>query len=102
MDQGKQTGYDIFIQKTFRLKMWLLRLDVFWVKLGGADPVAMIKELKGRVSQLHLKDLKKKSNYPKFRKSVPPDTFDEIGDGIINMDPDYENCSKNRRSPLPC
>ena len=60
----------------------------------------MIKKLKGRVSQLHLKDLKNKSKIPNFG-SVPPDTFDEIGDGMINMDPDYENCSKNRRSPLP-
>ena len=61
-------------------------MDVFWVKLGGRNPLAMIEELKGRISQLHLKDLKKKSIIPNFGK-VKPDTFDEIGDGMIKMEP---------------
>ena len=61
-------------------------MDVFWVKLGGENPVAMIKKLKGRISQLHLKDLKKKSVIPNFGK-VTHDTFDEIGDGMIEMEP---------------
>jgi len=82
--QKKQTGYEIFIQDFS--KNVAFELDVFWVKLGGADPVSMIKKLKGRVSQLHLKDLKNKSKIPNFG-SVPPDTFDEIGDGMINMIP---------------
>ena len=83
MDKGK-SGYDIFIEN-FSSQM-AFEMDVFWVKLGGENPVAMIKELKGRISQLHLKDLKKKSVIPNFGK-VTPDTFDEIGDGMINMIP---------------
>ena len=83
IDKGK-SGYDIFIEN-FSSQM-AFEMDVFWVKLGGENPVAMIKELKGRISQLHLKDLKKKSVIPNFGK-VTPDTFDEIGDGMINMIP---------------
>ena len=83
MDKGK-SGYDIFIEN-FSSKM-AFEMDVFWIKLGGENPVAMIKELKGRISQLHLKDLKKKSIIPNFGK-VTPDTFDEIGDGMIKMEP---------------
>ena len=61
-------------------------MDVFWVKLGGRNPLAMIEELKGRISQLHLKDLKKNSVIPNFGK-VTPGTFDGIGDGMIKMEP---------------
>ena len=83
MKEGK-TGYDVFIE-SFSTQM-AFEMDVFWVKLGGVDPVAIIKKLKGRVSQLHLKDLKKKTKVPNFGK-VSPDTFDEIGDGMIKMEP---------------
>lgn len=31
-------------------------LDVYWLKVGGEDPVAMIETLAGRVKLLHLKD----------------------------------------------
>ena len=82
--EGGKTGYDVFIEN-FSTKM-AFELDVFWVKLGGVDPVTMIKKLKGRVSQLHLKDLKKNTKLPHFGK-VSPDTFDEIGDGMIKMEP---------------
>ena len=80
----KKTGYDVFIEN-FSTKM-AFELDVFWVKLGGVDPATLIKKLKGRVSQLHLKDLKKNTKVPHFGK-VSPDTFDEIGDGMIKMEP---------------
>lgn len=77
------SGYDIFIDN-FSSNV-AFEIDVFWVKLGGVDPVSMIKKLKGRVSQLHLKDLKKKSSIPNFGQ-VSPDTFDEIGDGMIDIE----------------
>ena len=83
MEKGK-TGYNIFVEN-FSSKM-AFEMDVFWVKLGGVNPISMIKSLKGRISQLHLKDLKKESIIPNFGK-VKPDAFDEIGDGMINMEP---------------
>ncbi len=84
---GGKTGYDIFI-KEFAPEMQF-EVDVFWVKVGGVEPVDLIKKLKGRVSQLHLKDLKKGSKLPNFG-SVPKDAFQELGDGMIPMEPIIE------------
>ena len=46
----------------------------------------LIKKLSGRVSQFHLKDLKAGIPLPTFG-SVPNDAFQELGDGIIPMEP---------------
>jgi sugar phosphate isomerase/epimerase len=62
-------------------------IDVFWVKAGGVDPVALIQKLPGRVSQLHLKDLKDGLKLPAYSTGVPKDAFQELGDGIISMEP---------------
>jgi len=68
-------------------------VDVFWVVVGGVDPVKLIKKLRGRVSQLHLKDLKKGMDLPEFG-SVPKDAFQELGDGIIPMEPIIQAAQK--------
>ncbi len=83
MNKGK-TGFDVFVER-FSPDMFF-EVDVFWVKLGGVDPVVQLAKLKNRVSQVHLKDLKKGSICPNFGK-VEPDAFDEIGDGMIPMVP---------------
>ena len=83
MNKGK-TGFDVFVER-FSPDMFF-EVDVFWVNLGGVDPVVQLAKLKNRVSQVHLKDLKKGSICPNFGK-VEPDAFDEIGDGMIAMLP---------------
>ncbi len=50
--------------------------DTFWIKVGGYDPEAYIRRLKGRVSTLHLKDYKKILGVPVFRA---------IGKGALNF-----------------
>ena len=64
-------------------------VDVFWVQVGGKDPVALIRSLKGRVSQLHLKDLNASIDTPNYG-SIPPEAFEELGDGVIPMEPIIE------------
>lgn len=32
-------------------------MDIYWVKKGGADPLAMLKKYPGRISILHVKDM---------------------------------------------
>lgn len=81
---GGKTGFDIFMEE-FGPDM-KFELDVFWVKAGGIEPVELMKKLKGRVSQVHLKDLKDGIKLPAFG-SLPPDAFQELGDGIIAMEP---------------
>lgn len=82
---GGKSGYDIFIEE-FSPEM-KFEIDVFWVKAGGIDPVALIRKLHGRVSQLHLKDLKDGLKLPSYQTSLPNDAFQELGDGIIAMEP---------------
>ncbi len=83
--EGGKTGYDIFIAE-FSPDMQF-EIDVFWVKAAGIDPSELIKKLSGRVSQLHLKDLKEGIATPSYVTSLPKDAFKELGNGIIPMEP---------------
>jgi sugar phosphate isomerase/epimerase len=83
--EGGKCGYDIFTAE-FSDDMQF-EVDVFWIKLGGHDPVELIRKLKGRVSQLHLKDLKEGIKFPTYTTGVPAEAFQELGDGIIPMEP---------------
>jgi len=76
-------GFDVFMAE-FGPDM-KFELDLFWVKLGGQDPATLLGKLAGRVSQVHLKDLKAGIAVPSFG-SVPPDAFQELGDGIISTE----------------
>ena len=83
MDGGK-TGYDVLMEE-FSPDM-KFEVDVFWVAVGGKDPVELIRKLKGRVSQLHLKDLNKEIETPNYG-GIPKEAFEELGDGAIPMEP---------------
>jgi len=89
--EGGKCGYDVFIEE-FSPDMQF-EVDVFWVKVGGHEPAELIKKLAGRVSQLHLKDLKKGMKLPEFG-SVPQDAFKELGNGMIPMEPILEAAEK--------
>jgi sugar phosphate isomerase/epimerase len=82
---GGKSGYDIFIEE-FSPDM-KFEIDVFWVKVAGIDPSALIAKLKGRVSQLHLKDLKDGVTTPNFGSPLANDAFQALGEGIIPMEP---------------
>ena len=82
---GGKSGYDVFIEE-FSEDM-KFEIDVFWVKAAGLDPAALIKKLSGRVTQLHLKDLKDGLTLPNYAGGLPADAFQELGDGIIPMEP---------------
>lgn len=81
--EGGKTGFDIFMAE-FSPDM-KFELDLFWVKVAGQDPVEWLKKLSGRVTQVHLKDLKPGLTLPEFG-SVPADAFQELGDGIISTE----------------
>ncbi len=83
MDGGK-TGFEIFMAE-FSPDM-KFELDLFWVKLGGQDPAALLAKLSGRVSQVHLKDLKAGIPIPSYG-NIPPEAFKELGNGIIPTEP---------------
>ncbi len=88
---GGRSGFDIFV-KEFSPAMQF-ELDVFWVKVGGVEPVDLIEKLSGRVSQLHLKDLKEGISTPEFG-GLPQDAFKELGNGVIAMEPIIQAAEK--------
>lgn len=81
---GEKTGFDLLIEG-FGKQLCQFELDVFWAKIGGWDPFATLKKLDGRVTQVHLKDLKKGAEICHDEGQVPHDAFKELGNGSIDM-----------------
>ena len=53
---GSGTPMDYMLENAKHFKF---NMDVFWVKMGGGDPLAIMKKYPGQFPQLHLKDRKK-------------------------------------------
>jgi sugar phosphate isomerase/epimerase len=51
-----QTGYDILTSETDP-RLVHLEVDLFWAFRGARDPVDLIERLRGRIKQVHVKDL---------------------------------------------
>jgi sugar phosphate isomerase/epimerase len=76
------TGFQVLMDSTDP-KLVSLEMDVFWVSVGGNDPVALLGKLAGRVPLLHVKD--KASGTPvMYNESVPRTAFKEAGNGAID------------------
>ncbi len=83
LEGGQKTGFEYFVEM-FEPAM-KFEFDVFWAKIGGLDPVATLRQLDGRVSQVHLKDMLAGSETQWDEGKIPPDAFQELGDGVIDM-----------------
>ncbi len=76
------TRFQVLMDSTDR-KLVGLEMDAFWVSVGGHDPVEVLQKLSGRVPLVHLKD--KAAGTPvMYKESVPPVTFKEVGNGVID------------------
>ncbi|MEZ6063159.1 MAG: TIM barrel protein [Planctomycetaceae bacterium] len=82
--QDSKTGFDVLMDE-FDRELVKFEVDVFWVKIGGWDPIATMKRLNGRVAQVHLKDLKAGTEVLHDEGQVPHDAFRELGAGTIDM-----------------
>ena len=81
-------GFDILMRE-FSPDM-KFQVDVFWVKVGQRQPLDVIRALKNRVCQVHLKDLNGAIDLPERVEgwwSLTEETFEELGDGIIPIEP---------------
>lgn len=58
---GGKRPFDILVGETDPALV-NFELDVYWLKKGGEDPLAVIKKLDGRVKLVHLKDYKADGN----------------------------------------
>jgi sugar phosphate isomerase/epimerase len=69
-----KTAMDIFWENT-EPSLVKSELDVYWVKHGGLDPVAYMKQLGRRVTLVHLKDM----------AAGPDKKFAPVGTGILDF-----------------
>jgi len=84
LDDGKTTGWDIFTRE-FDPGLVKLENDVFWAAIGGLDPVKTLRDLKGRVAQVHLKDLAAGTATGWDEGKVPHAAFKELGHSGLEM-----------------
>lgn len=69
-----QRPYDILLKNTDK-DLVKMEMDIYWVKKAGLDPVALMKEHKGRFPLWHVKDMDK----------TPEQAFTEVGNGSIDF-----------------
>ncbi|WP_433218894.1 sugar phosphate isomerase/epimerase family protein [Dactylosporangium sp. CS-047395] len=71
-DGGSRTGYDILTAETDP-GLVHLEVDLFWAWVGAADPVDLIAKHRGRIRQVHVKDLNTARS------------FEDAGSGLIDF-----------------
>ena len=81
---GDTTGFNV-LENELDDKCCKFELDVFWAKIAGVDPVELMKGLRGRITQVHLKDLKDGSKLNFDEGTVPHEAFEELGDGNVDL-----------------
>jgi sugar phosphate isomerase/epimerase len=83
-DRDGTRWLDVLMQGTAAAGMQL-QLDVFWASVAGADPVALLRQYKGRVASLHLKDKDPRTATSVDEGTVPRTAFVEVGSGAIDF-----------------
>ena len=84
LDDGRTTGWDILINE---LDPGLVKFefDIFWSAIAGLDPLRTLQDLRGRVAQVHLKDLLAGTGRNWDEGAVAPATFKELGQGCLDL-----------------
>lgn len=84
---GDSTPFDTLIEHTDP-ELVSFELDVFWTQVSGNDPVAFMDKHAGRISLLHLKDLKEgiQPSYNTMETaSKHPEAFMPVGSGTVDF-----------------
>jgi sugar phosphate isomerase/epimerase len=84
LEDSQTTGWEIFVHD-FDPQFVKFEVDVFWAAIGGLDPVTLLRDLRGRVAQVHLKDLKAGIAMNWDEGSVPAEAFRELGRGRLDL-----------------
>lgn len=62
-----------------------LELDIFWATYGGDQPADILRQWKGRVKSIHLKDMAPDVKRGGAETDVPPAAFRALGEGVIDV-----------------
>jgi sugar phosphate isomerase/epimerase len=76
---GNTTGWEILMRE-IDPALITLELDIGWIAAAGLDPVAFLNKHRGRVRQMHIKDVKATTT-TNFALSMDPT---QIGDGKLD------------------
>lgn len=89
---GTTTGWDVLVRE-LDPALVQFEVDVFWAAIAGRDPLRLLHDLRGRVAQVHLKDLPAGTPVMFDETVVPPDTFREVGRGHLDFRAILEACA---------
>jgi sugar phosphate isomerase/epimerase len=85
--EGGKAGYDVLVEECSPDVHF--EVDVFWVAVGKRDPEKLIRSLAGRVSQIHVKDLRGGVAIPDKKIDgywdLPPEAFADLGQGVLSV-----------------
>jgi len=88
-DLGGSIGYDVLLKDTDPAYV-TLELDCGWVTAAGKDPIAYLTQYPGRISMLHIKDLK-----PAEAGKAPGERVSTVlGKGTIDYKPIFAAAKK--------
>lgn len=95
---GDRSGLDIFFDETDP-RYVRAELDTYWIQHGGADPIAWINRMAGRMPVIHLKDmvmLPPPSKSPPIKRGDlrPLQAMAEVGEGNMNFPGILEACQR--------
>lgn len=85
-----RVGFEILAEESDKEGFDFL-LDTYWVQAGGADPVAWIKKLEGRINVIHFKDMKIIND---------KQLICEVGEGNLNWPGVVEACRATNISQI--
>lgn len=74
---------DVFLEH-FDPKLVKFETDVFWASVAGQDPAELIRQWKGRVPLIHLKD-KAPGLKTHYDENLSPNAFREVGLGVLDF-----------------
>lgn len=87
------TGFELFVER-FHRDFVMFELDIFWSRIAGQSTLKTLKQLEGRVAQVHLKDLKKGTKPIFDERKATEDVFVPLGQGGINIAKVIATCQK--------
>jgi sugar phosphate isomerase/epimerase len=80
---GGGTLLDVLLS-TADPKLVSLELDIMWSRVGGVDPVAVLRKYGRRVTLMHLKNVRGDVG-PQFNEKIPREAFRDVGNGAIDI-----------------
>ncbi len=93
LEDGRTTGWDVLLGE-LDPALVQLEFDVFWAAIVGLEPVRMIRDLRGRIAQVHLKDLAPGTPVSFDENAVPPAAFREVGHGTLDFRAILQACAE--------